>query len=137
MKSVLIVLCLVINSPLYSQLTKQEITGVWICKDVLVSDEEKLSPEFKTAAETAKKRFVNAKFTFGTNGIFNLELPKDKPEVMNTFDFVDNKKWFVSGNRISIGTPRENLMHMDVTKGDGFFSFALYETPLILRMEKM
>lgn len=140
MKCAFFILGLILSSPLNAQqLSKEKITGKWICTKVSIAGGEELPPEMKPAAEIMIKGFTNAKFILGTDGIFHLEFPQGKPEEMSTLDFLDNKKWFFddSKNRISIGTLQENLMHIDVTEGEGFLSFALFETPFILKMVKI
>lgn len=136
MEKVFLLLCFVASNVYSQSLTKEDVLGIWICKHVSLSNDEPMSPEMKAMAEKVKEGFVGGKFTLGSNGIFNMQLLKAGPELLSMLDFVDNRPWFIKNNRISI-SPQENLMHMDVTRGDGFLLFALYETPFILRMEKI
>jgi hypothetical protein len=121
----------------YSQsVTKDEIFGVWICKRISLSETEPMSPEEKALADNVKDGFIGSKFTLGEDEIFKIELPNASPELLGMVEFLDKKSWQLKGNRISI-SPKENLMHIDVTKGKGFLIFRLFETPFVLSMEKM
>jgi hypothetical protein len=53
--------------------------------------------------------------------------------------FLNGKKWFfyLEKNQISIGTPKENLMHIILKQKDGSVYFLLYETPIVLKMEEL
>lgn len=86
-----------------------------------------------------KKGFTNATFKFGADGIFTLQLPKNAAEVLNSIEFVNNKKWFFNqeSQAITIGPPRENLMKIDVKEESGVTYFLIYETPLLLKVEKI
>lgn len=89
--------------------------------------------------EVLKKGFLNSRFIFKTDGIFNLILPKGSPAVLNELDFLNNQKWFFYPDKvmISIGTLKENLMQIFVKKQNGNLIFLIHETPLALEMERV
>lgn len=136
LKNILLLCFIFTNS--YSQLLlqKQDVAGVWVCKHVSLSDKEPMTPEIKAMTEKIKDGFIAGKFTFGANGIFKLQLPKAGPELSSLVDMANNKTWVLNNNRVSI-SPRENIMHFDITRGNGVLVFSLYETPFILTMEKI
>lgn len=138
MKIAFIIACLVsYNQLIGQQLDSARLLGEWICKEVVFTEE--LAADAKSTGETMKEGFMNVRFIFNPDGIFNLKLPKTKSAFMNELDFLNNKKWFFNQETqmISIGTRQENLMHIYVKQGNGFLTFLIFETPLSLRMEKM
>jgi hypothetical protein len=96
-------------------------------------------PETKAAMEVMKKGFLNSRFIFKADGVFNLILPKESPAVMKELDFLSNRKWFfyLDKSMISIGTLKENLMQIFVKEENGNMIFLIYETPVALKMEKV
>jgi hypothetical protein len=120
------------------QISKQQMTGIWVCTKVAVDSTMRVSAEERAPLETMKKAFINSTFKFGADGLFKLDLPEAKLEVTNSMEFLKNKKWFFNEktNTISIGPPAENLMHIKIVSGDGFVHFFITDIPLILRMVK-
>jgi hypothetical protein len=138
MKITFIIACLLsFNQLIAQQLDSARLLGDWTCKAVLLTED--LTAEEKSTAETMKEGFLNVRFIFRPDGIFNLKLPKTRSPFMNELDFLNNKKWLFNHETqmISIGTHQENLMHIYVKEGSGFLTFLIFETPLSLRMEKI
>jgi hypothetical protein len=139
MKSFSTLIILFCSIPLLGQqISKQQITGIWVCTKVAADSTMRVSAEEQAPLETMKKAFINSMFKFGADGFFKLDLPEAKLEVTNNMDFLKNKKWFFNEktNTISIGPPVENLMHIKIESGEGFMHFFITDIPLILRMVK-
>jgi hypothetical protein len=140
MKRNFFLLACLISTQVFSQTFERDsLIGEWVCTEVaFASTEEFNDPEMKPIMEKSKKVFINSRFTFKSDGIFTLKLAKEQAEIAKGIDFLNNKKWFFNKEvqSISIGTPQENLMRIEVKQGDGFLSFLLSETPVILKMIK-
>ncbi|AYB30953.1 hypothetical protein [Chryseolinea soli] len=136
-KAIIVLICLTGYHQLCAQtLTKEAITGEWLCREATNLADD---PETKAAMEVMKKGFLNARFIFKTDGIFNLILSKESPAVLKEMDFLNNRKWFFYPDKsmIAIGTPKENLMQIFVEEQNGSTIFLIHETPLALKMEKV
>jgi hypothetical protein len=64
---------------------------------------------------------------------------KPLDDVAKELQFLNSKKWFFypEKNQVSIGIPKENLMDIFLKQKDGSVYFLLYDTPIVLKMEKL
>lgn len=140
MKKLLFLLCLIGYAPLFSQtLNRDSLVGAWTCKDVFFNTQQKMSAMDERGLDLTKKGFTTAKFVFGANGVFTLQLPKGAPpEIVEMMSFLNKKPWSFdpANNTILIGTPKENLMELIVHQENAVVTFLMDETPLSLWMVK-
>jgi hypothetical protein len=132
--------CFFLNfTTLFAQLDHKKLTGEWICAEASIINPEHLTAQEKEYIDIMKKGFAKARFKFRADGIFTLQLPKNAPEVLNSIVFVNNRKWFLNqeSQAISIGPATENVMKIDVKEENGSTYFLIYETPLLLKVEKI
>jgi hypothetical protein len=140
MKNIIVIVFLISYVEVAAQIIHPDsIAGEWICRKAVALEELEGSPQEKEMMQAIIKGFENARFVFGSNGIFMLHVSKDAPEQLRELDFLNNQKWFYypEENKISIGTRQQNLMHIIVRREEGMVTFLLFETPLSMRMEKI
>jgi hypothetical protein len=135
--SALAITLLTFYSNLHSQVLQREsLIGVWICLDASTMDN--VPKEELEAIPMLKSVFISSKFIFKSNGLFELQLPKDSPSKFKQLYFLNNRKWSIDQKEslVYIGQPSENLMQITVIQKEGAIHFFLSETPLLLLMQK-
>lgn len=142
MKHVFGIILLLITFQVQAQLNSRDsVIGTWICTEVSYLESKEFDTSaMKSQAEQERKAFLNVKFIFNANGIFKIEFPKNtKGAFAEGLAFLNNRKWFfdITQKSISIGTPQENLMRIDLKEDQKNVYFLLYETPLVLKMQQM
>jgi len=116
----------------------EDIRGEWICKEAVPSGEKIPAQELK-GIEILKKAFINSRFVFKSDSIFNLQFPKESHTMLNDLKFLNGKKWYFypQAQMVSIGPYKENIMQIYFKKEKDTTFFFIYEMPLALRMEKL
>jgi hypothetical protein len=142
MKAFTTILFLASFTTLHAQLDhRDKIVGTWICREVSFLEDKEFAndPNKKEMEEMTRKGFLDSKFSFKPDNLFNLQVPNEMPGMAKEIQMLNGKKWFFypEKNQISVGTPKENLWHLILKQKDGSVYFRLYETPIVLKMEKL
>jgi hypothetical protein len=143
MKITFALLSILISGTLTGQsITKEKIAGEWICKVVTFTKDETLpdttSQNAKVIMKMTRDAFTNSSFIFGADGLFSLKFPVNiKNQWTESFSDMNGKTWAINPktNLIDIGG-KENLLAIQIREENGFTSFLLFETPIVLTMEK-
>jgi hypothetical protein len=116
---------------------RESLVGIWICKEATLLTGEITGKELE-AVKQLGTLFRLAKFKFNANGVFVLEFTNSASPLVKQLNFLNNKEWTINPetNTIRIGSPRENLMQIELKNKEGVIYFILSETPLLLLMEK-
>lgn len=141
MKTLLLNLFLVLSTVQLSaqQLTEDDFLGSWKAVDVRLIPEMIVGfdEDGKKKIEQVKDGFVDAVFSFKSNGDFTIEFSDRIPEFMKELEFLNNKKWkIVDGETVGVGTEEDGYSHMRIivrSEQDQKF-FALFETPFIMKV---
>lgn len=120
-----------------AQITKEIITGNWICKDAISVLAEGEEPQLKASLELLKKGFANAHFIFRDDEIFNLKLSADAPPILQEIKFMDNQKWALDSTKNIIDIGRPSVAQMTAKQDGSFLLLEFSDVPLILKMERM
>jgi hypothetical protein len=141
MRILLTIITIVIFTQLQAQINHRDsVSGTWICKEIsFLQDNEFKGAELERMKKMTEEGLLNSKFKFNPNGIFTIQFPYKPNEFSKSLQFLNNRKWFFdpTNSRISIGNPKENLMFLDVKEEKNSVFFLMYETPIILKMQKV
>lgn len=140
MKRILIIM-LYLAGPLLATgqtFNREQIIGVWICKDVSYTEPATQKGEEKAIIEKTKRGLVNSKFIFKPNGLFLLQLPVNAPTEFSELESMNHKMWHIKSKErmVFVGPLDEDLMTITVKNVNGVSYFYILDTPLALKMER-
>jgi hypothetical protein len=117
---------------------REQIIGTFICKDVSFTKQVGKSASDKATIAKTKSGLVNSRFVFKPNGLFQVRLPASAPREFLELESMNNKMWHIRAKEWTafVGSLDEDLMIFKVNIKNGFYYFAIEDTPLVLKMER-
>lgn len=139
MRSLFTIIIFVTTSHAHAQISRDSLIGSWVCTQVKeLPDPELKDPSIRQSFDIIKAAYLGSTFSFGADGKFYQTLTKTKQDLSEMLKFLNGQNWYLSTTttRVSIGLPEENIMFIDIDQQEDGVYFVVFETPLLLKMQK-